>query len=116
MRKAGLLFLIFFALVSCAPPPTSSTSEDTQEMLYQYAQANCLFWYFKEKGYDTDEIRSIAGGIVEHSDVSADKFQEISLFIKNYSPNLKSKNNINVSLSKCFNLKKSEGLRNIIDK
>ncbi|MGL6161926.1 hypothetical protein [Microbulbifer sp.] len=114
MSKVGFLFPVLFVLASCAPSPNSG--EGDQEVLYQYAQASCLFWHFKEKGYDTDDIRSITGGIVERSNISAEKFQEISLFVKSYSPQLESKNNISVSLNKCFHLKQSEGLQEIIDK
>lgn len=115
MLKVGFLFPVFFALASCVPL-SGGDDETDREVLYQYAQANCLFWYFEENGYDTDDIRSIAGGIVERSDISADKFQEISLFVKSYSPQLESKSNISVSLNKCFHLKKSKGLQEIIDK
>jgi len=68
------------------------------------------------KNYNTNDIRSISAGIVETSNISIDIFSEISIFIKNYQPNLETKNDIDLELNKCFYLEGSVGLKNIIYK
>ncbi|MFV8783009.1 hypothetical protein ACNKU7_11345 [Microbulbifer sp. SA54] len=108
MSRFRLLLLAFFLLSSCA------TATDKQKELYEFAQANCLFWYFDEKGYDTKDIRAITGGMVEKSDLPAEKFQAVSIFIKDYSPALASKNNIDPHLLRCFSLSNSAELRALI--
>ena len=111
MAKYFLIVIIPALLCSCA-----SKEITLESSLYEYSQANCLYWYFENKGYDTKDIRSISGGIVEMSGESIEKFQEISLFIKDYHPDVKTKNNIDVNLYKCFLLKDSEELKGIIER
>ena len=60
--------------------------------------------YFESKGYDTSDIRSISGGIVETSNISIERFQEMALLVKKYTPQLETKQNINKELLKCFHL------------
>src|SRR5690554_5319492 len=92
-----LLIVAVFPLVSCAA--TTDSNPDRTEILYKYAQSSCIFWYLKDKGYDTSDIRAISGGIVEKSDISLDKFQSISFFVKEYTPTILTKNNIDVRLN-----------------
>lgn len=110
MTKYFLIVVMSAFLCSCA-----SKKDVFESGLYEYSQANCLYWYFENKGYDTSDIRSISGGMVEISGESIEKFQEISLFIKNYRPDIKTKNNIDVDLYRCFHLRDSEELKNIIE-
>lgn len=107
------ILLLSFLFAGCSIVGKSSSSEDQRNM-YKYAQVNCLFWYFSEKGYDTKDIRSISGGIVETSNISIDQFQEIALFMKSYAPEIKSKNNIDPKLARCFQLERSSELNSII--
>ena len=116
MRNWGIILSLLFL---CACSSLSISSEDKNNraaVLYKYAQSNCLFWYFKHKDYDTKDIRAISAGIVEKSNISLDVFTEISLFIRDYSPKLSTKNKIDVNLNKCFFLEDSEELKNIISK
>lgn len=94
---------------------TQKTSPITVSPLYKFALANCMFKYFETKGYDTDDIRAISGGIVETSDISIDKIQAIALFISEYNSNLETKSNIDSQLNTCFNLEESKEFRNLID-
>ncbi|WP_276785229.1 hypothetical protein [Thalassolituus oleivorans] len=110
MAKYFAVVIMSALLCSCA-----SKKDAFESSLYEYSQANCLYWYFESKGYDTKDIRSISGGIVEMSGESIDKFQKISIFVKGYRPNMKTKNNIDVDLYKCFHLKDSEELNSIIE-
>lgn len=100
-------------LSSCASPP--KINSPVVSPLYKFALANCMFQYFGDKGYETSDIRSISGGIVETSDVSADKFQAIAIFISEYTSDLETKNNIDEQLNTCFNLERSEEFRKLID-
>lgn len=106
------LFLTIIFLGGCVI--SDNKDPDMHHLLYKYAQSNCLFWYFTEKGYDTKDLRSISGGIVEKSEVSLDRFQEIALFLKDFSSNLESKNNIDPRLSGCFELESNKELKEII--
>lgn len=111
IQSLGLLTLASVSLTAC----TSSLKAKDTDILYQYAHANCIFWYFKDKGYSTDDIRSISGGFVEKSSISIDKFQEISLFINDYTPQINTKNNIDIKLNRCFLLEGNPVLENIIN-
>jgi len=113
MNSKKISILFFLSLLLSCTPGISSQDERTKT-LYKYAYSSCIFWYFKEKGYDAEDIRSVNGGIVETSQVSLDKFQEISLFIKDYTPSIQTKNNIDQHLAKCFYLEDSKDLSNII--
>ncbi|MBN8429682.1 hypothetical protein JF535_02335 [Microbulbifer salipaludis] len=110
MIKLSAIISAFVFLISCAV----ANEPKGQQELYDFAQANCLFWYFDSKGYDTEDIRAISGGMVEVSDVPIEKFEEISLFIKSYSPEVASKNNVDERLVRCFQLRDSEALRALI--
>ena len=127
-RNIHLVFFLFLittmllVLTSCqalhrVPDCTDSsiTAESTESNLRQFAYANCLFWYLKKMGYDTKDIRAISGGIVELGYSSADKYQKISIFVKNYKPDVKTKNEIDVDLLKCFMLDQSEELNQLIE-
>lgn len=109
MRVIMVAMACFF-LISC-----TSIQKTDSDNLYKFAQANCLYWYFEKKNYDTTDIRSISGGFVEKSDSSLDKFQEITMFVKSYTPRLDSKNNIDVDLNRCFQLSESNELMMIIE-
>jgi len=111
IQFVGFLTFASISLVGCA----SSVKVNETETLYKYAHANCIFWYFKEKGYNTDDIRLISGGMVETSSISIEKFQNIALFIKDYEPQIDTKNNIDSKLNRCFVLESSAELKNIIN-
>ena len=112
MNRVIFLFFSLLLLSSC----TAAQDRSKTELLYEYAHANCLFWYFDSKGYDSSDIRGISGGIVETSDVPLEKFQQIALFVRDFSPNVHSKNNIDPKLLRCFQLDKSPGLSDIINR
>ena len=87
--------------------------ELSKNELKKFSYANCLMWYFESKGYDTEDVRSISGGIVETSNISLDKFQEIALIVKEYQPEMETKNNIDINLLKCFYLEESAELNKV---
>jgi hypothetical protein len=107
--------VIMVAMACLLLSSCTSTQKIDSDNLYKFAQANCLYWYFEKKGYDTTDIRSISGGFVEKSDSSLDKFEDISMFVKSYVPSLDSKNNIDADLNRCFQLRESTELRVIIE-
>lgn len=108
-------YLLFFFIVAISGCATSGMERKTlNESLTKFAYANCLMWYFESKKYNTDDIRAISGGIVETSDASIDKFQEIALFIKDYDPKLETKQDIDKQLLRCFSLESSEELQALI--
>ncbi len=63
-----------------------------------------MFWYFKKKNYPTDEIRAISGGIVELGSYSAEKYKRVAFMVKEYKPSIKTKQNIDIDLIKCFKM------------
>lgn len=83
--------------------------------LLRFAKANCFFWYFQGQGYDIDEIGKITGGIVEMSSYSSEKFSSVAMLVKDYNPSLSSKNHVNVSLSKCFQLDTDQAFLREVD-
>jgi len=92
-----VIILFSLLIISCSTAPVSHNDE-----LMRFANSNCIFWYFKSKNLDTNEIKKITSGIVERSHISADKFQQVALFVKKYSPSIKTKSNVDVQLAKCF--------------
>jgi len=101
LRYVSLVFVIVLCS-GCASNIVSKSGHN--KPLKNFAYASCLLGYFESKGYDTSDIRSISGGIVETSDVSLDKFQEMALLVKRFSPDLSTKQDINKKLLKCFYL------------
>jgi hypothetical protein len=93
----------------------SAAQQSTDELL-QFAKANCFFGYFKKKGYELDDIRSISGGIVETGSYSADIYQRVSLLVKDYSPVIQTKQDIDVDLLKCFKLDSDPDFIQSLDK
>lgn len=113
MRPIISIVLISLYLNGCATLK-SETNQDRSD-LAKFAYANCLLWYFESKGYETTDIRAISGGIVETSDISLEKFQDIALAVKSYNPVIKTKNNIDRNLLKCFYLKDDEELNEYLE-
>ena len=100
MKYSNLLIAAIFSvfLASCSSNPVIHDDDD----LLKFANSNCFFWYFKSKDLNTDEIKKITAGIVENSQLSADKFQQVAFLVKDYAPTIKTKSNVDVQLAKCF--------------
>ena len=96
LKYTALLLLIS----GCTQTGNSENNEENE--LLKFAKANCFFWYFKKKNYDLKDIRAITGGIVETGTYSAEKYQSVALLVKEYSPQIRTKQNIDVDLNKCF--------------
>jgi hypothetical protein len=114
--NALLIILTCFTNISCSYAVNSENSEEINSNgeLLEFAKANCFFWYFKKKGYDLKDIRAISGGIVETGSLSPEKYQQVSMLVKEYSPNIQTKQNIDLDLYKCFELSKDiEFLNNL---
>jgi hypothetical protein len=103
--KFASILVTLFSLTGCA---NKNNIEPKSDVLIEFAEANCLFWYFKSKDYDTSDIRKISAGIVSLSTYSAEKFQKTAFLVKEYSPVISSKGNIDVELAKCFVLKEDK--------
>ena len=112
MKARIFIGMILSCLIGCTAPQVKESTAGTE--LETFAQVNCLYWYFKKKGYDTKDIQAIAGGLVEMSERSSDSFQKVALFVKDYQPDIKSKANVDVDLYKCFKLDGSEELKSLI--
>lgn len=98
--KSLVLLIGVLTLSSCS---TANPQQENKD-LFEFAKANCFFWYFKSQGIDTNDIKKITSGIVEMSTYSTNKFQKVAFLVKDYSPKVSSKNNINNELQKCFTL------------
>lgn len=114
-----LKLIIFITAISVPQLSCAANSESINSLknndLMKFAYANCLFQYFKSEGIDTTDIRNISGGIVEKSSISINLFQDISMAISNFNPDIKTKNKINIKLKKCFYLEKSTDLQSILN-
>lgn len=107
-------FLAVFIFLSACTSNQPKDSLSASENLYKFAQANCLFWYFNEKGYDSNQIRKISGGFAELGTSSPEKYQSIALYLKEHPGLENSKQTIDAKLNLCFNLESDKGLREII--
>ena len=101
--------IVFQLITSCSQASQlTDTKKHVDDELLQFAEASCFFWYFKKKNYDLNDIRAISGGIVEMGSHSADKYQKLSLIVKEYRPAITTKQNIDIDLLKCFKLDTDE--------
>ncbi len=99
------VFAIF--ICSCSNQDIDKNNyQKTSDELLEFAKANCFFWYFKKKNYDLNDIGSISGGIVEMGSYSSEKYRQVALIVKGYSPSIPTKQNIDIDLLKCFKLEK----------
>lgn len=117
MKYIFSAFLISF-LFGCSIQNIAkeSSSQQSPEELLEFAKANCFFLYFKKKGYDLEDIGAISGGIVEMGSLSADRYQQVSLLVQDYSPLMRTKQNIDIDLLKCFKLDKDPDFIRSLDK
>jgi hypothetical protein len=58
--------------------------------------------------YDLEDIRGISGDIVETGSYSAPRYGRVSLLVKNYAPEISTKQEIDVDLLKCFELERDD--------
>jgi len=103
MKRCLQATFLLLVLTSCTHTPPPSVAPRSSELL-QFAKANCLFWYFKKKGYDVQDIRAISGGMVELGSAAAEQYERIAQLVKDYKPQLTSKQEIDVDLLKCFTM------------
>ncbi|WP_417914655.1 hypothetical protein [Candidatus Electronema sp. JM] len=103
MRTCLLSFCAAVLLSACVhaaeQPPPALRAE-----LIDFAKANCFYWYFSKKGYDLKDVRAISGGIVERGTASPEEYERVSLLVKQYRPPLRTKQNIDIDLLKCFTM------------
>ncbi|MBB1474119.1 hypothetical protein ACED29_10255 [Shewanella sp. 5S214] len=111
-KLASLLICSALILFGCSEVIKNKYHADD---LLDFAESNCIFWYFKSKDYDLSDIKKITSGIVELSNYSADKFQQTAILVKEYDPEVSSKENIDIELLKCFILKKDQQFLNKLD-
>lgn len=120
---AALLFSL--PLLSCAPdrspdpPPATAasgavTTGASEANLRNFALANCLFAYFQKRGWDTRDIRGIAGGYVETGDSPAESYARIAEAVRAWQPDIRTKQDLDVELLKCFHLDDSESIGRLI--
>ncbi len=103
MLKLFYLMVLLNLCFGCASIRPGSAPDDHKK-LQKFALASCLLDYFEYKGFDTYDIGAIAGGIVETSDLPLEQFHQTALDVRSYSPDLKTKQNIDIRLLKCFYL------------
>jgi len=105
--------ILLFVVTGCAG--TTNIGHGSDELL-DFAESNCFFWYFKSKNYDLSDIKKVTSGIVEMGSYSAEKFQKTAFLVKDYTPIILSKNNIDVQLAKCFVLKEDKEFLEKLDR
>jgi hypothetical protein len=104
-KLASLFICSALILFGCSEVKKNKFHSDD---LLDFAESNCIFWYFKSKDYDLSDIKKITSGIVELSHYSAEKFEQTAILVKEYAPNVSSKENTDIELLKCFILKKDQ--------
>lgn len=115
MRAVCILsFAVLFSCSSNQPAQVGKTSYQNDELL-RFAEASCFSWYFRKNQYNDESIRGIAGGIVELSTYSAEKFRNTALLVRDYKPALESKNNIDIDLAKYFYLESDKDFLKDLD-
>ncbi|MBL1277129.1 MAG: hypothetical protein COB30_013685 [Ectothiorhodospiraceae bacterium] len=101
--RLSLLFITLSLVTTCTTANNSVKNSNLKpDELLEFAEANCMFWYFKKMDYDLKDIRAISGGIVKMGSYSANTYQNVALLVKGYTPTLLSKQNVDVNLWKCF--------------
>ncbi len=101
----SMALLIFLSSCSNIKPVNSS---NLNSELFEFAKVNCMFWYFKKMNYATKDIMAISGGIVELGSYSAEKYSKVALLVKEYNPNIPTKQNIDIDLLKCYKMEKDK--------
>ncbi|WP_417912165.1 hypothetical protein [Candidatus Electronema sp. TJ] len=103
MRTCLLRCCAVLLLSSCVPAGKQPAIRLRAELI-DFAKASCLYWYFSKKGYDLKDIRGISSGMVELGSNSAEEYERVSLLVKQYRPPLKTKQDIDIDLLKCFTM------------
>jgi len=111
-----VIFGVVLIMSGCASTTGAKDSliQSEQDNLKKFAYANCLLWYFRKNGYDESDISAIGGGYVEKSSLDAERFQKIALLMKDYSPKIESKNDIDPDLYKCFFIEENREINELI--
>ena len=109
MKKYSYFFsiVLLIFLTSCSDIKPVNSSNSNSELL-EFAKVNCMFWYFKKMNYSTKDIRAISGGIVELGTYSAEKYSKVAILVKEYKPNIQTKQNIDIELLKCYQMDKDK--------
>lgn len=108
MPSVKVLMICAFIVLLFSGCNETQESDVKTDALVDFAKANCLLWYFKSKDYDLSDIKKITSGIVEMRSYSADKFQKMALLVREYSPEISTKQGVDSQLAKCFILQKNE--------
>lgn len=87
---------------SAAPAPGAEDAPDPH--LVGFSRATCFANYLDEKGWDAQSARNIAGGYVELGTRSAEAYEALANFIRDFEPPLGSKQAIDPHLSRCFQI------------
>lgn len=105
MKYFLLLCLTLITFACSVHHDNLSNIQYSDDEMLRFAEVNCLFQYFKKKDYDLKDIRAISGGIVEMGSYSAARYRKVALLVKEYDLEIKSKNDIDPDLQKCFCLR-----------
>lgn len=111
--KIALIIMTMLFSVGCT---INNQVTESSTNLMKFAYANCLLQYFSSKGYDTESIRNIAGGIVEVGEASPDTYSSIAQSIGNMNLDLTTKSNIDPELNKCFHLEENTTLVELMNR
>ena len=96
--------LLSILLTSCA---NAKRRQDpvvvpVDQELEKFAKASCIYWFFKKKGYDLDDIEAVTDRMVEIGSYRPATYARIAKLMKEYRPRILSKHNNDVDLLKCF--------------
>lgn len=111
--KSLFLVLCLGIIAACSDSENAENSE-TEENLWNFAYANCLYQYFAKQGWEISDIRAISGGYVEMGDSGPDTYGEINRIVETWQPDIATKQDIDVDLMKCFQLESNDQLVQLI--
>ena len=104
MMKCIIVFFSFLLILGCSQSEISTTSSASTEPneLMEFAKASCISSYFRKKGYDLKDIRFVTAAIVAKGSYAAERYANVAGAVQTYSPDIKTKQNVDVDLFKCF--------------
>ena len=114
LSETLLVLFTLWMISACAflVPPTPN---ETETNLRDFALANCFSGYLQKKDQDVTDIQGISGGYLETGDSQLEVYMEIADTVEAWKPDIRSKQDMDIDLVKCFHLDENEKLEALIE-
>lgn len=101
--------------VSLAPKAAAeSRAAPTDPLLRKFALAQCLRLHFERQGWDTSDLKGIAGGFVELGTSGPETYQAIVDALEAWDEDIPTKQNLDPSLNRCFHMERNPELARLL--